>query len=77
MLQNPALKKPKKCLSSYMIFVREERPRIIDDHPDLNVLDVMKEVGRRWQSLGEEDRSYYQSKANEDKIRYFREQEEY
>ena len=56
-----------------MIFVREERPRIIDDHPDLNVLDVMKEVGRRWQSLGEEDRNYYQSKANEDKICYFRE----
>lgn len=60
-----------------MIFVREERPRIIDDHPDLNVLDVMKEVGRRWQNLGETDRNYYQGKANEDKIRYFREQEEY
>ena len=39
-------KKPKKCLSAYMIFVREMRPRIVRENPDMKVLHVMKEVGR-------------------------------
>lgn len=36
------LKRPKKCLSSYMIFVREMRPKVIEEMSDIPVLDVMK-----------------------------------
>ena len=32
------LKKPKKCLSAYMIFVKETRPLIVDDHPEMGAL---------------------------------------
>lgn len=39
-------KKPKKCLSGYMIFVREMRPQIVKENPNMKVLHVMKEVGR-------------------------------
>lgn len=39
-------KKPKKCLSGYMIFVREMRPVIVSENPNMKVLHVMKEVGR-------------------------------
>ena len=55
-LDNCELKRPKKCLSSYMIFVREMRARVTQEFPDMNALDVMKEVGRRWQNISEEDK---------------------
>lgn len=32
------LKKPKKCLSAYMIFVKETRPLIVDAHPEMGAL---------------------------------------
>jgi hypothetical protein len=35
------LKKPKKCLSAYMIFVKETRPQIVDTHPEMGALQVM------------------------------------
>ena len=40
-----ALKKPKKCLSAYMIFVKETRPRIVEENLELGALDIMKKVG--------------------------------
>lgn len=40
--------KPKKKLSAYMIFVRETRPKVIQEMTGIQALDVMKEVGRRW-----------------------------
>lgn len=43
------LKKPKKCLSAYMIFVKETRPRIVEENPGLGALEVMKKVGEVWQ----------------------------
>jgi len=42
------LKKPKKCLSAYMIFVKETRPTIVERNPDLGALDIMKKVGQYW-----------------------------
>lgn len=42
------LKKPKKCLSAYMIFVKETRPLIVEKHPEMGALQVMKEVGMKW-----------------------------
>lgn len=76
-LDNCELKRPKKCLSSYMIFVREVRSRVTQEFPDMNALDVMKEVGRRWQSISDEDKSYYQSLADKDKERFKRENQQY
>ena len=71
------LRKPKKCLTAYMIFVKETRPAILIDDPNLNVLEVMKEVGKRWQCITEKEREYFQAKANTDKIRYDKEAKEF
>jgi hypothetical protein len=32
------LKKPKKCLSAYMIFVKETRPQIVEENPEMGAL---------------------------------------
>ena len=37
-------------------------------------LDIMKEVGHRWQNLKPAERNEFQKKADKDKVRYFREQ---
>lgn len=42
------LKKPKKCLSAYMIFVKETRPLIVAENQELGALEIMKKVGERW-----------------------------
>ena len=47
-LNHQSIEKPKKCLSAYMIFVREMRQKVTEENPHMKVLDVMKEVGRRW-----------------------------
>jgi hypothetical protein len=31
-----------------MIFVKETRPSIVEEHPYLGALDIMKKVGERW-----------------------------
>lgn len=45
---------PKKCLSAYMIFVRETWKRIQEENLDMPALQIMKEVGKEWQVLSEE-----------------------
>lgn len=76
-MNDDELKRPKKCLSSYMIFVREVRTRVTQEFPDMNALDVMKEVGRRWQSITPQDKTHYQELANKDKERFKRENQQY
>ncbi len=68
------LKKPKKCLSAYMIFVKETRPLIVDAHPEMGALQVMQEVGKKWQAMTGEERHYFKKKADTDKVRYLTEQ---
>lgn len=63
-------KRPKKALSAYMIFVRENRWIISEAIPELTALEVMKEVGQRWQNLTEQEKQLYEDKANKDKKRF-------
>lgn len=66
-------KRPKKALSSYMIFVQENRSLISTTNPSLTALEVMKEVGQRWQNLSEAEKLIYNDKSIKDKKRYKRE----
>ena len=50
-----------------MIFVREMRPEVCRQHPELKGLEVMKEVGRRWKAIKPRDKVRYENKANVDK----------
>jgi hypothetical protein len=63
-------RRPKKALSAYMIFVRENRSLISKNNPQLSSLEVMKQVGQKWQGLSEVEKQLYEDKANKDKKRY-------
>jgi hypothetical protein len=65
-----------------MIFVRETRPKIVEELKERksksNVDDsfsVMKEVGHRWKTLTPQEKEIFEAKAQEDKKRYDKEME--
>ena len=62
-----------------MIFVKETRPSIVIEFPHLGALDIMKRVGERWQYLQKKENGvkYFQDKADQDKMRYLKEQKEF
>lgn len=43
----------------------------------MGALQIMKEVGKQWQSLTNEQRKYFKDKADHDKLRYLDEQKEF
>lgn len=43
----------------------------------MNILDVMKEIGRRWHKISRETREYLQKKVEIDKLRFARELESF
>ena len=64
---------PKKPLSSYMEFVKEERPKMICELGPLSLGDSGKELGRRWQVLSKELREEYEVRSKENRVKYARE----
>ena len=59
---------PKRALSAYMFFAKDQRGNILKKHPNFSVTDVAKELGVQWKKLG--DKSKYEAEAAKDKARY-------
>merc|ERR1712135_117733 len=59
--------KPKRGLSAYFCFMREERPKVMKAKPNLKIGDVTKILAAKWNKLDYE----------EDKERYLREMEDW
>jgi hypothetical protein len=68
-------RKPKKVLTPYMFYVKENRPRVLRDNPNMTFLEVMREVGVRWGMLSEEEKEPYKERSLEDKRRFLEETE--
>jgi len=54
--KNPNAKKKKRPLSGYMKFAIKNRPQIVKDNPKFAVTDVMKEIGKQWNKLNDEEK---------------------
>jgi len=65
----------KKPLSGYMLFNKEERPKVLKDHPDLKAKEVITELGKRWKALSDEARKKFNDKSAEQKSKFNKEQE--
>lgn len=55
----------------------QTRPKVITEFPNIEALDVMKVIGKRWQELDEKGREYFKEVSERDRIRFNREQELY
>ena len=61
---------PKAPLSSYMEFASKERAKILEDLGNLNLVEVGRELGRRWKSLSEQEKEPFESMAKQNRSRY-------
>jgi len=65
--------KPKRGLSPYFCFMREERPGLVAHQPGLKIGEVTKVLAARWNKLGAGDKQKFIKLADEDKDRYLEE----
>lgn len=68
---------PKHPLSAYMWYLTEVRPETMRNFPGSNVGQISKLCAERWNSMSEDARSPWKSKAQMDKERYAREMQIY
>ena len=69
--------KPKKPLTPYMIFVRETRKMVVDTMPHVRSLNIMKEVGKIWKTVTNEELERLKNLAKKDLDRYMQEHEKF
>jgi hypothetical protein len=62
--------RPKAAMSSYMIYVADERSRVTSECPDITFQSIGQELGRRWRSLSDENRLKYTELAFTDRQRF-------
>ena len=71
---------PKGALSAYILFGKEIRDQIKKDEPDFDSKEIMREQGRRWAKLKDENQREIDRLnllAKQDKARYIKEMENY
>ncbi|XP_044734685.1 FACT complex subunit Ssrp1 [Chrysoperla carnea] len=66
--------KPKKPQTAFMIWMNANREKIKSEHPGLKVTEIAKKAGELWKTV---DKSEWEEKVKEDKIRYQKQMEEY
>jgi len=62
--------KPKRALSAFFYYAKDERPNVRSINPDFSVGEVAKELGRKWNELTETEKAPYEKSAEEDRARY-------
>nr|SVE73448.1 EOG090X02Z1 [Daphnia atkinsoni] len=67
--------KPKRPLSSYMLWLNDTREQIKTDNPGISVTDLLRKGGELWKKV--EDRSVWEAKAKEAKETYEKAMKEY
>jgi hypothetical protein len=61
---------PKKGLSPFMIFNKENREKIKTSNPEATFGDIGKLIGTAWKALNDKQKAVYTQKAEADKERY-------
>ena len=68
---------PKRARGSFVLFTKDERPKIQMENPSIKFTDLGAVLGERWRSLVPDDRKRYDELAEQDKIRFAHEMETY
>ena len=68
---------PKLPLSSFLEFGKLERPKVLEDLGNISVVEMGRELGRRWQSLSSEEKEIFDKKAKENREVYEEEKKRY
>lgn len=74
---NQKLKKPKRALTAYNCFSKEQYPIHKNANPDLKFGDVQKLVSTQWKGMSDSEKAPYVTQHETDKKRYATELETY
>merc|ERR1712062_287476 len=66
---------PKRNQTGYFHFLNAHREQIKSENPGIGVADIARKGGEMWKAC--EDRTEWEEKAKEDKVRYEKEMAEY
>jgi hypothetical protein len=61
---------PKKPKTSYILFSLAERPRFVQQHPDMKATDVMCALGKRWNKMSKDEKHQYDEAYKLEKKKY-------
>ena len=61
---------PKRPLSAYNIFFKENREKIITEHGKTNFQDMVRKIAANWKDVNPEDKKRYEEEAAKDLARY-------
>ena len=68
---------PKRPASAYILFVKEHRAVLIEEHPDAKQTELMQLAGKAWKELEPADKAKFEKLNAQDKIRYQKEMKNY
>lgn len=68
---------PKRNSSAYMLYITSVRKQIVEDNPDMEHKDIMREQSVWWKALNEKDRAPWVAKAAAAKKKYAAQVERY
>ncbi|XP_052738082.1 high mobility group protein DSP1 isoform X2 [Bicyclus anynana] len=68
---------PKRPLSASFWFCNDERPKLEAEHPERSLVDILREVSRRWAAADPETKLKYETLGAQDQERYDREMAAY
>lgn len=61
---------PKRPMSAYMWYVKDNQDSYRKGHPSLGMTEVMRQLGAQWKALPDNKKKPYQDKYLKDKVRY-------
>ena len=89
-VKSPAVAKPKRATrkkkdpnapasvsSAYAFFFKDTQASVKSQNPNAKFGEVSKIVAQMWEAMGDEDKSIYKKRNEQDKVRYEREMTEY
>jgi len=51
--------------SPYIIFCKEMRSEVVSENPEMDFIEVTREIGKRWRELSDEDKEEFEQKRDE------------
>lgn len=67
---DPPKEPPKRPVSSFFRFTRQQRPQLIRQYPEASMIELAKIIGNEWRALSEAERQVYIDAARVDILKY-------
>ncbi|KAJ8365662.1 hypothetical protein SKAU_G00144930 [Synaphobranchus kaupii] len=69
--------RPKRPLTSYMRFVKQQHPLVVRQNPDLKIVEIVKRIAQHWRALSPEQKRPFQEASLADHAQYKMEVEKF